>query len=502
MSKHQEILTNAEMDELQLFLNKSQNAAPLQEQEIDSTHFLYKQIYYYPIPNSTLIGNIDSVNEKGVSGWVFDKANPEQAVEISVYIDNLCYGCFFAHFYREDLKSIGYGNGYHAFDVSFPAQLRDNRQHTVTVITPCGCIISPSPQSIVFTASERIVGIRVIEHQKIDSIITQLLGNENFLVFTGAEYPFSDSIFLLEKSSQLIMTMQRCFPGKPDIDIRGLGGVWSENYAISWEPEFFCESEGFIGIISNNYAIQINLTDMSFASDWFVNQSTYAVVQSKSNHILPSFIAKIDDIHRHLVLLLENVEITNTICSGSKFVQTQVKVGLATQWLVEENLKGCYVYQDAAYLWFPRASQMGIVPFSFTTSANKTNVSDIFYGYSVMRVNADRYAYVGYYDFKHGVFAVLHGFEIGALVGVVDHYLSVEDVKQLHDANIDANGRIFKEALFKDLDMKVLFHCTVFDNSNPQLSIQYHRTGYYKSEGFADIEDFEQQLRRVLSLSI
>lgn len=456
-------------------------------------------IYYYPTPNSTLVGNIDAINENGLLGWVFDHANQERTVEILVFIDNRCYGTFFADFYREDLETAGYyGNGKHGFYVAFPSVLRDDQEHTITVKTQCGCVISPSPQKCFMSSMKIVSNLSVIENKPIDDVMYSLIGTKNFLVFTGTAQPFSDAIYIWERNFGLVMTLQRSYPARPDVDLRGMGGNWSETGRINWEPEFFCESEGFISIISPDLVTHVDLNKFVFSCDWTVQNDSYAAIQSKSDHVSPTFFATLDDNHRRTIAAIKTIEITNNLQAGMNFVETRVNIDIDDSNLFQ-NSKICYTYQDAAYLSFRRANQNGVIPFSFITSNDGVIIRDIFFGYFVSNSSPDHRVYVGYYDLNNGVFSLLHCFEKNTLVGVIDHYLDSKEINHLHNHYVDIQLELFSSIASSGSKMKVLFvsHCFEYPY-NQRLAIKYYRYGYYnQGKPFDNIEDVKQKIRQM-----
>lgn len=64
-----------------------------------------------------LLGNIDGLSSRSLTGWVVDQADLDRAVEFIVYVGNKRAGRAVADRYREDLEEAGYGNGRHGFHV-------------------------------------------------------------------------------------------------------------------------------------------------------------------------------------------------------------------------------------------------------------------------------------------------------------------------------------------------------------------------------------------------
>ena len=72
--------------------------------------------------SKTLLGNIGGTTNHYVHGWVVNKEQVDQPVEISIFAgDKLAgYGC--ANIYREDLKNAGFGDGCHGFKIKLDAR--------------------------------------------------------------------------------------------------------------------------------------------------------------------------------------------------------------------------------------------------------------------------------------------------------------------------------------------------------------------------------------------
>jgi len=66
-------------------------------------------------------GYINGWNGRQLEGWAFDRARPDEAVELEFELGTGQVIRSFAAEYREDLKIHGIGNGRHSFSVSLPA---------------------------------------------------------------------------------------------------------------------------------------------------------------------------------------------------------------------------------------------------------------------------------------------------------------------------------------------------------------------------------------------
>src|SRR5207302_1740747 len=57
------------------------------------------------------VGNIDSISNDAVAGWIADPADPMRAFEVELLVDGLACGRVHARFPRPDVGEAGYGSG-------------------------------------------------------------------------------------------------------------------------------------------------------------------------------------------------------------------------------------------------------------------------------------------------------------------------------------------------------------------------------------------------------
>lgn len=73
----------------------------------------------------------DDINCNNLIGWAWDSRRPNEAVKIEIYDGNSLLATVNADAFRQDLLDAHKGNGAHAFTYTLPAQLRDNKPHTI-----------------------------------------------------------------------------------------------------------------------------------------------------------------------------------------------------------------------------------------------------------------------------------------------------------------------------------------------------------------------------------
>ncbi|OAQ19870.1 glycosyltransferase [Thermosulfurimonas dismutans] len=92
------------------------------------------QIVIFQQLEDSYIGHLDSVDGLLVTGWTYNKANPEERVEVVVLVDGKPVAEGVADQYREDLKQDGIGDGKHAFKIKLPDELADGEVHEIKVV--------------------------------------------------------------------------------------------------------------------------------------------------------------------------------------------------------------------------------------------------------------------------------------------------------------------------------------------------------------------------------
>jgi len=98
-------------------------------QELFDTLFTGKQ-RSKPVVQS-LLGNIDSIENRRLNGWLVDKSDLDRAVAFDVYVGNTKVGEGIADSYRADLEAIGYGEGRHGFGVDVSSAIYGANGETV-----------------------------------------------------------------------------------------------------------------------------------------------------------------------------------------------------------------------------------------------------------------------------------------------------------------------------------------------------------------------------------
>ena len=92
-----------------------------------------------PAPGSRfwLQSNIESADRAGIKGWVWNPENPEQRIELELWVDDTRLTTVVADQYRPDLEQSGFGDGRYGFSISFSETLLPYARH-VLHLRPAG----------------------------------------------------------------------------------------------------------------------------------------------------------------------------------------------------------------------------------------------------------------------------------------------------------------------------------------------------------------------------
>ena len=75
----------------------------------------------------------DDTDCRWITGWVWDPAEPDRAVEVEIHADDVPFARVAADGLRADLVTAGKGNGRHGFKYPVPFWLKDRRPHHIRV---------------------------------------------------------------------------------------------------------------------------------------------------------------------------------------------------------------------------------------------------------------------------------------------------------------------------------------------------------------------------------
>jgi Methyltransferase domain len=88
-----------------------------------------------PGGRNALEGYVDCSFSGRVSGWTFDRANPQRRLEVEIRLGGYPIGRAVAKYYRKDLEDAGFGDGHYAFDfMPSTSLIIDGQDISVTVV--------------------------------------------------------------------------------------------------------------------------------------------------------------------------------------------------------------------------------------------------------------------------------------------------------------------------------------------------------------------------------
>jgi len=78
-------------------------------------------------------GSHDGADCSQITGWAWNAADPNNAITVDIYSDNVFVTSAVANQFRQDLVDANKGNGFHGFDIATPASLMDGVSHSIRV---------------------------------------------------------------------------------------------------------------------------------------------------------------------------------------------------------------------------------------------------------------------------------------------------------------------------------------------------------------------------------
>lgn len=90
----------------------------------------------HPIKASAVVspmfeGFLDEADCIRLTGWAWDANDPNNAITVDIYSDNVLVRTVLASEFRQDLLDASKGNGFHGFDITTPNTLRDGQSHSI-----------------------------------------------------------------------------------------------------------------------------------------------------------------------------------------------------------------------------------------------------------------------------------------------------------------------------------------------------------------------------------
>jgi hypothetical protein len=243
------------------------------------------------------------------------------------------------------------------------------------------------------------------------------------IFFHTSSRPWRGADYFIDPVTRIVLTKQRA-PRRNGygVDLRGLEPDHQET-GFGWRSEFFCEPDSILIEYNNSVYAKSYLSYLNWIDD--VHHTPHEAWISLKHltgngslaAIVPEKVLATHDPTRF------DIQEDHHLYGGSFFVASTVTLTNRHS----EPLSAIYVYQDAAYLWFPRGNQKGIEPINVRVRSDRpaAEVRTV-EGYQVVRLGPEEIAFGGYFDPEHGVLAGVVAVDPGTALGTIRGYISLE----------------------------------------------------------------------------
>lgn len=96
-------------------------------------------------PGPAIVGYIDKIDGARVSGWAWDRTQPDLALDVEIRLGERTVATVRADRLRKDLARSGTGNGYHAFEAVLEAPIADTERALVNALARAAGQPGPVP---------------------------------------------------------------------------------------------------------------------------------------------------------------------------------------------------------------------------------------------------------------------------------------------------------------------------------------------------------------------
>jgi hypothetical protein len=303
-----------------------------------------------------------------------------------------------------------------------------------------------------------------------------------------------DADYYVDEPSGIVLTKRKMDRlNGYSVDIRAWHDAIGEQ---PWQGEFFCEPDSLV----------VTHAASGRSADWYLNNLVWIDdashnkdrVQLRAAHY-PSFghsgavngLAFED--RPGLPLALEEII---ELRSGQNTVVSSFTMHNAS----DEPQEAFFIYQDAAYLWFPRGNQETILPLTIRLDIQgRTRVTVKRHKAAALKDGESMFA--GHVDLRHGIVAGVVGRGPDVRVGAISGYVGVGSAPTRNGdaAHVaDAAGLKFQDlpdgrydAAYHDTDLKNRFVALDFGTLHPDQwrTRAYGRIMFQKIGGFRNVEE-------------
>jgi len=298
--------------------------------------------------------------------------------------------------------------------------------------------------------------------------------------FSDAYKPFTGADYYVDPVSEIVLTAQKEERRNGyDLDVRGFSPTYN------WTSEFFCEPDTVVIAYNNSTYMKAYLDYLVWIDDVYLSddQVMISLLHLKEFGNLgplinPVALKSVDD-------LPIDIEETHNHFLGSNLIDTNVTICNRG----DSNLNIIYVYQDAAYLWYPRGNQSGVTPV-FYSSVSGVNNNEIG-NYTAYSLKSNDKAFAGYADKEHDVISGIISASPDTKVGIIPEYIglvygssqSIPGFEVLSDQKItytDIPDEKFNGSAASDNDFKAIYIAFNLENMAPgeTRSFNFYRFAY------------------------
>ena len=112
---------------------KGKSEAPTGDHDLRRPPETYPKTNWLSYEDNDYEGYIDEITATVIRGWAVNKLDPNSPIEIGIYEEDKLLKVVTTSQFREDLKDLQKGNGYHGFEFEIPGALQDRRYHLLHI---------------------------------------------------------------------------------------------------------------------------------------------------------------------------------------------------------------------------------------------------------------------------------------------------------------------------------------------------------------------------------
>lgn len=232
-------------------------------------------------------------------------------------------------------------------------------------------------------------------------------------VSSRASGPFTDAHYITDDRANLVLTIQRELgPLGFGLDIRG----WRDPDGVD-RAEYFCQPDAVLMMESRSRAQAYYLPYLTWRTDWTVEpelarfDARHVTSMGTYQSLLPAGI--------RAMAPPVDMRMATTMRRGDGYLNTLFTVTNRSN----EAQRMTFVYQDAAYMWFPDGDQRNVESIRIATSSagferrvNQESAGATAQGF---------WQFVGTFNREHGVVAGMLSFTPGDQLGISREYLGI-----------------------------------------------------------------------------